>query len=159
VTTAAYRDGLMVADTRAYGFDRVPVGRKTKIARLDDGRLLCVSTRHIGQPALVLAWVRAGMDPDDRPELDQTCEVLLVHPDGEADLMDDKLNPARVSAPYYAIGSGKEFAMAAMRLGHGPVEAVAASCGLDPWTDFPLAGFTHDGEAVFKRGFEEATGK
>lgn len=44
MTTIAYRNGVMAADTRAYSGGKLPIGTKTKIERLEDGTLLGVSS-------------------------------------------------------------------------------------------------------------------
>lgn len=53
MTTIVYRAGTMAADSRAWGFDKAFIGEKTKVFRLDDGRLLGVSTAVIGLPLAV----------------------------------------------------------------------------------------------------------
>lgn len=147
MTTVAYQGGVMIGDTRAYGFDRIPVGTKEKVHRLTDGSLMAVSSSVLGTPARILQWVQGGRVEDQKPKLldEEHVEVLLVSPDGEAFLMDKHLNASAIVAPYYAVGSGREFAMAAMLLGLSPARAVGVATELDPWTAFPLVGYDHEG--------------
>lgn len=48
MTTIAYRDGMMAADSRAYAGNASPVGSKTKINRLKEGSLFACSTSKTG---------------------------------------------------------------------------------------------------------------
>jgi hypothetical protein len=150
MTTIAYsaREGKMLGDTRAFGFNKGPVGVKEKVVYLDGGCLLGVSTNGLGLADAVVRWVRDGMPPNERPVVEKGdwCEVLLVHPDGSATLMDKTLAPARVKADHYAVGSGKDYAVAALHLGHSLVDALRVACDLDVWSDWPLVGYDHDGQ-------------
>lgn len=67
MTVIAYRDGVMASDSRAYGYDRSPVGAKRKVYRLDDGTLLGVSSANIGVPRVVRDWIAGGMKQDGVP--------------------------------------------------------------------------------------------
>lgn len=137
----------MLADTRAYGFDRGPVGAKDKVFRTDDGCLVGISSNTLGLPEQLRAWVLAGMPEDCRPRVESEawCEVLMVHSDGTAALMNKTLAPARVTGELFAVGSGKEYALAALHLGHRVVDALGVACKLDPWSEFPLSGYDHEG--------------
>lgn len=112
MTTIAYRDGTMAAETRActrhHGH---PIGRKIKIKRLDDGRLIGASSNGPGTNQAVLAWYEAGADPEQTlKELDQDfVSFLAVHPDGTAQIAYDHWRlRARLTAHWFTIGSGKE---------------------------------------------------
>jgi hypothetical protein len=86
------------------------------------------------------------------PNLDEVhVEILVVAADGSAEFMGGNLAPSRVKADYYTIGSGSSYALGALYLGHSAPDAVGVACALDPWTDFPLVGYTHDGERVTVR--------
>lgn len=158
MTTAVYRDGLLIADTRAYGFCRMPVGTKTKVHQLKSGSLFACSAVDIGVPGLVKRWIEEGMDREKIPDVDCTVEAIVVQPGGNAMIISQSFAPSYVEAPFFAIGSGKEYAMAALHLGHSPEEALRVACDLDPWTDFPLRGITHKGDFVeyTRRGLAKA---
>ncbi len=149
MTTIVYQDGLMLADTRAYGGNSMPVGMKTKVFRLEDGSLLGVSSCTVGLPAQLFRWMNEGMKSDERPDVDSQFDALLVPGPGRiAGRFNDNLEPSYVEAPYHVTGSGDRYALAALYMGHGMEEALRCACDLDPFSEFPLRGFTHDGQFV-----------
>lgn len=148
MTTIVYKDGIMAADTRAFGFDKCPVGKKTKVYKLDDGRLIGVSTALIGIPNAVRKWANEGMKRDaipmaiDREKVD--FEAIIVSADGSCVLLDGNWLPSDpVQSPYYAIGSGKEYALAALLLDCDAKRAVEVASKLDPWTSNDIETVSH----------------
>lgn len=148
MTTITYRDGVMAGDGRAFGFDKMSVGEKTKVFRLSDGTLIGVSTSALGIPKAVRDWVERGMDssaipvPRDKDKFD--FEALIVRANGEAELLDGNWLPGDpVKADYYAIGSGKQFAMAALVLGKSAKESVEVAAQLDVWTGGSVSTVKH----------------
>lgn len=77
-------------------------------------------------------WVRAGMDPATYPVVgdDQFSRLLRITAAGEIMLYTVNGFPMRYESRFYAIGSGSEFAMAAMYLGHTAAQAVHVACEL-----------------------------
>lgn len=95
-----------------------------KVIRLSDGRVLGGSgdMRSVVNAA---KWMNAGGDPEDPPELDEDAfEGLVLDADGNVHWYDDKCVLVPYSPPC-AIGAGAEIALAAMRRGRSPKEAVA----------------------------------
>lgn len=152
MTTIAYRDGVMCADTRGYSGWASPIGRKSKI-HWHDGVLMGVSTRCVGYGPVVIDWYCAGM-PGGASGLkerlafhnaDDGFTFLAVHPSGEAEYMLGYGLPARFNAPFYAIGSGDEYAMGAMEAGATVEEAVRIACKFDTLSELPIETLTHVG--------------
>lgn len=136
MTTIAYKDGILAADTRAYGGGRTPIGSKTKIHRLDDGSIFGCSSSCVGADALVREWIENGC-PNQRNETvkPENFELILVRPSGEVFYAHDNFSitgPIRTGK--IAVGSGKEFALGAMEMGAGALQAVECAARLDPWT-------------------------
>lgn len=84
----------------------------------------------------IMAWFARGADPSDFPEHQRSNEnwagLLVVKPDGgilkfEATPYPVILDPGQ----QMAIGSGRDFAMAAMLLGKDAMGAVEVACRLD----------------------------
>jgi ATP-dependent protease HslVU (ClpYQ) peptidase subunit len=135
VTTIAYKNGILAADRRAtvnnWTFET------TKIRRLSGGRLAAGA----GDFAFVLAmyaWLEAGAKVEDFPA-DQRSEkewepVLVVARDGTLLRYERTPYPIEVSAPFYAQGSGRDYALMAMRLGKSAPEAVQLAAEFDPST-------------------------
>ena len=137
MTTIVYRGGVLAADSRAYSGDRVPIGSKRKIHRLDDGTLLGVSTTSVGGDALVRRWVEAGCPTATGDTLKpENFSALMIRPNGEVFFANNNLDwSGPLSGDMFAIGSGDQFALGAMQVGATAAEAVAAAIRLDPWSD------------------------
>lgn len=136
VTTIAYRDGVLAADSRAYSGDKVPIGSKVKIHRMDDGTLLGVSTTSVGGDALVRRWVAAGCAPVTSDMLKpDSFTALMIRPNGEVFYANDNLEwTGPLTGRFIAIGSGEQFALGALQMGATAVQAVEAAIALDPWS-------------------------
>lgn len=139
MSTIAYRDGIMAADTRAYGGRYEPSpGRKAKIHRLYDGSIVGLSTATIGLSERYVAWLRDGADPakmTDKIDI----RVIMVKPDGKLYVADDSPYFAGpIETEFYAIGSGTCYAMGAMSMGATAEEAVRVACEHDPHTAAPI---------------------
>lgn len=62
--------------------------------------------------------------------------------------------PSKIKNDYYAIGTGAQYAIAAMRLGCTPTEAVAIACEFDPSSRGPVdtLSLQRRGHAAAKEG-------
>lgn len=147
MTTIAYRDGMMAADSRAYAGRNAPLGIKTKIRRLDDGTLVGCSSSEPGQAEAVMDWYAQGCA--SRPAFKEPkFTLLVVKPDGSAFYAESEFylsGPFR--APFYAIGSGEAFAQGAMHFGATAHQAVEIASRCDVWSDVPVVVLQHEGEA------------
>jgi hypothetical protein len=83
----------------------------------------------------LLAWVRDGADPQrfpqSRREGGSGANVLLVLNDRSLLHFWNTPYPVRMPPQHFAIGSGRDFALAAMHLGKTAVEAVEVACHFD----------------------------
>lgn len=70
-------------------------------------------------------------------EADAEVTVLELRKDGLW-VYEGCIIPAKIKNDYYAIGTGAAYAIAAMRLGHTPTEAVALACEFDPGSRGPV---------------------
>lgn len=71
---------------------------------------------------------------DDIPEIKKEVEGLLLHR-GVMYMFDEYVIPTRLHHPFYALGSGWKFAMAAMHTGLAPVDAVKFAGEFDIYTN------------------------
>lgn len=149
MTTIVYRNGIMAADGRAYGGDKVPIGTKCKITRLEDGTLVAVSSTIVGAMGLIVDWYKNGAKEKGDDILPDKFTMLAVKPNGEGFMAN---NIAALTGPlradYWAIGSGEEYALGALAYSEGcnAIAAVKAACELDVWSDLPIYFATHDNE-------------
>jgi hypothetical protein len=134
MTTIAYKDGVLAGDKRAcYGQVAHPV---TKVRRLKDGSI----AGGAGTMACILQmldWLDSGGDHARFPAEQRTDDwepILVVRPDRRIQIYERTPFPTETHSPFFAIGSGKEYAMMAMHLGKSAAEAVALAAQFDPGT-------------------------
>lgn len=107
-----------------------------KIRRLADGSLVG-GTGDTGWLARVYEWMEAGFDPLTRPSPPaDSIKVLRIvkkrwHEAAKVTVYTDTLVPVPVNLPFYAIGSGSQYAMAAMHCGKNAAEAVGVAMVYD----------------------------
>lgn len=134
MTTIAYRDGILVADTATFihdGMTRMP-DRSKKIFRLNDGSLIAGSgiKRQISDFA---QWFDSKSNAP-RPEITEAT-IIRVAKSGTITIYDGKSDERDVTdCPFYACGTGAMAALAAMYMGARADQAVEIAMKLDPWT-------------------------
>lgn len=146
MTTIAYRDGILAADSRLTYSTEEGGGRKfrcAKIFRKTIGRGkkkydVLIATAGESSPGMVFVdWYGSKKPVPDvflNIECDFTC--LILTPDGlfEADRF---CRPDRILERFYAVGSGCKEALAAMHCGRGALQAVEIAGLIDPYTAPP----------------------
>lgn len=134
MTVLAFKRGILAADSGVVAGD-VMVSTTRKIARSKSG--------YIGGGAgafsaltRFLQWLEAlDGDIDDAPAFNPDVEnendfsAIIVAPNGAVFTMDDTGTISEVEAPFYAEGSGAEFALGAMAAGASAERAVKLTCG------------------------------
>lgn len=103
----------------------------TKIFRVGDA--LCAYAGDAAGGEEMLAWFRAGAKPADFPAGQRTDEWagLLVVRRGEILKYERSPHPVRFEDKFFSIGCGRDFALAAMHLGHDARTAVEVAIALD----------------------------
>lgn len=146
MTTIAYKHGVMAADSRAYGGREESIGSKVKIRRLPDGRLIGATTAQVGAGEAILDWYAAGADVHKTPEGVESSAVglLVVHPDGRAQVASGAWTlTGMLENPYFAIGSGSDYAVAILEFGGTPQQAVEIACKFDSCSGLPVVSLMH----------------
>lgn len=139
MTTIAYRDGIMAADTlisdEGSGLRR---GYHQKIFRLDDGSIIgcCGSSAAIQR---FKNWALAGADMANKPifTVDHGFGCIWVRPDGTVSCWhSEMMEPQHTIPPAWgmAMGSGNEVAVGAMAAGADPMRAVEIAAMIDTGT-------------------------
>ncbi|WP_292229340.1 hypothetical protein [Brevundimonas sp.] len=131
MTTIAYRDGVLAADTRMTLHDQIE-GRQVKVVKR--GRVLAAASGTAAMCRDFRSWVSAGCigAPPPTPSAnnpDLSYWGFIATPDACFLINDAGL--IRLDVPYYAMGSGGEFAAGAMAVGATAEEAVRAAMTLD----------------------------
>ena len=133
MTCIAWDGKTLAADKRAsYGGT---ITTLTKIHMIDG--LLVGGSGESSFIGAMLEWVRGGRKPDNFPksqsDKDDWQPLLVVERDGTTSLYERNQYPIRHEQRCIAIGSGREYAMAAMHLGCSAKDAVevaiALACG------------------------------
>lgn len=138
MTTIAYRNGIMAADSRAYSGDRRPIGSKEKVKRLSNGGLFAATSVKPGLSERFFRLVDStGVTSDFSEDFDIT--ALVVLPSGEVYYYaGSKSFSGPLTGEYFAIGSGEDYAMAAMEMGAGPERAVEVATKFDVFSAPPV---------------------
>ncbi len=103
-----------------------------KLRRTGDGRLLGFSG-DIGVGMLMLDWLDRGGARPPQQDTERWATVLEITPDG-ACWCHGRDARWRIEQPFFAIGSGRDFALAAMALGRTAAEAVDLAARFDTGT-------------------------
>lgn len=142
MTTIAYKDGVLAADTCFVTGEGMILPRSiSKIDLVDGGRFAYTGA---GNKRVIQRFIdNLPNTADGRRELpDDGTVVILLYSDGTvvswtADGED------RLVLPYMAWGSGAHFAMGAMAAGSSAFDAVKIACQLDPYSREPVEQFPH----------------
>lgn len=139
MTTIAYKDGILAADTQLTISD-------TKLLSDDKIRLLNKDTilAAAGDLGSVLIaekfFAQENWENATRPTIekgkddDNTLDAILIYK-GKPYMVDGLLIPEPIKHPHYAVGSGWKFAMAAMHSGMSAPDAVKFASELDVYTN------------------------
>jgi hypothetical protein len=137
MTTIAWDGKTLAADTQATS-SGMPY-KAIKLFALADGSLFAGSGDY-GQILAVKDWLEGGSVLADRPKADDFAG-LLVTPTGEAFKLEDALMRIPLFQPFFAIGSGRDFAMAAMHCGRRAREAIEIATLFDVFTGGEIVAF------------------
>lgn len=119
-------DGKTLAADKRTNFGGLH-GTTTKVSRLADGRLVgcCGNAAQIME---MKHWLTAGADPLAFPaqqrDEEKSVSMLVACPDGKLLQYENTPYPLVLENKRWAIGSGRDFAVAAMHLGRDAREAV-----------------------------------
>jgi hypothetical protein len=155
MSVIAWDGTSLAADRRAYlgGLYRT----MTKV--FDLGYALAAYAGDAAAGEEVLAWFNGGATPAEFPapqrDRDSYAPLLIVWPDKTLWQFERTPYPVKFPPQTFAIGSGRDFALAAMHLGKTAAEAVEVACafdvacgnGVDVLTHTARAGGSAVGEA------------
>lgn len=135
MTTIAYRAGVIAADTGLSGGGAHDC-HLTKIAKNKDGSVAGAAGNAWWISAF-LKWFKDGGEFPAMPEDDCTSAIVIGGRKNIITLYESEKGQAKpypVRAPYYAIGSGKNFALGAMFVDAHPIDAIKAAMKHDDST-------------------------
>jgi ATP-dependent protease HslVU (ClpYQ) peptidase subunit len=135
MTTIAYKDGVLAADSRITRGNVVSAGGYNKLRVLDDGSVVGGA----GHTANIVAfgdWLNDGKQ-GSAPEMSDGTVVVHLQNDGRLFEYWGEQG-IEFTGPYEAWGSGYQFALAAMYLGKSAKEAVEVACAIDSNSGLPV---------------------
>lgn len=137
MTTIAYRDGIMAADSLVTSND-VRRGAVAKIGRFGVG-IAGGIVGYAGWSGLldtVVSWLENGAPADARPTLhpDTSFSAIVVWPNGIVTILDKTFIRTDIDGEFFAEGSGNEFALGAMAMGAKARQAVEIAARFDIYT-------------------------
>lgn len=138
MTTIAYRDSMMAADSGCFD-SSLYQGQVDKLWILPSvGLIGCCG--EIGAMIRFVDWLKDGGDRKRKPSLPDDCEFesMIVNPDGRVAHYDRHLVPIRVANDFHAIGSGRKLALGAMMAGASADKAVEIACQYDNGSREPI---------------------
>lgn len=135
MTTIAYKDGVLAADTLITCGDHRD-GYTEKVKRI--GGVLLAAAGSAIQADRFFEWAQRGFHPADRPSdipEDEKCNWLRVESDGSLSVWANGSSwKTKPMDGMYALGSGSEYALGAMAAGASPEEAVRIAMKFDTKT-------------------------
>ncbi|MES2346268.1 MAG: hypothetical protein V4641_01735 [Pseudomonadota bacterium] len=131
MTVIAWDGKTLAADKRcSYGGMICTV---TKIFRAGD--LLVGGSGDFPHVLAMVEWVKRGRNADDFPvaqrDKDDWQSVLVIEPDGKPLIYERTPYPVRYEQDCMVLGSGREYARAALYMGATAAEAVSVASALD----------------------------
>lgn len=143
MTTIAYKQGLMSADTRVIQGHAI-IGDVTKITRRPDGAL-CGCAGDAVFASLFHAWFLDGCPKALEPERGDSDQAVVVDRRRKIEVYEAG-GSFVLLADYCAIGSGKEFALGAMSIsGTTAEDGVMAALRHDPYSGGGIVSIHHEG--------------
>lgn len=142
MTTIAYRDGILAADSRVtHGEDgsaRIHTCKKLFRKKITQGKKsfdVIIATAGESAPGMLFVdWYGTGKPiPDTFLHLGGDFLCLVLTPSGLFEF-DVYCRGEEVSDDFYAIGSGAKAALGALHCGKSAVEAVRIAARIDPYT-------------------------
>lgn len=134
MTTVAYKSGILAADKMSvHGTSKH--SRVTKVHKINGCLCAIAGPYDIGME--LLHWLQEGAEPDDFPAIQSEtneASLLVITPERRITLYERSPIPLIFEQEFAAIGSGRDFALAAMDLGCSAEEAVRVAMRFDAFT-------------------------
>lgn len=141
MTTIAFKDGWLAADTRVSENDII-AGQMTKIVTLPTGEMMAgcgtVSTIHE-----CFDWFlrKPRSAKSQLPSLYEDTSIIIIDAQGRVAEHTASGIVAKIHAPFLAWGTGKDFALGAMAAGKSAAAAIEIACQFDVYSAAPVEAF------------------
>jgi ATP-dependent protease HslVU (ClpYQ) peptidase subunit len=126
MTTVAWDGRTMAADRQlTLGGTALPL---KKIFQCGNDFIGCCGS--VQESMLFLSWYKDGRDPASKPKLDDGFSAMVIQA-GECMRYENLLMPYLINMPFWASGSGADYALGAMAAGKSAQEAVEIAIRFD----------------------------
>lgn len=142
MTTVAFKDGMICADTQATTCD-IRTGHVRKIFSTPNGKVALIGSA--GEAHTVMKWIENGAH--GLPPMVHECHVVRFHGESVTLYANGHAEPVP-EAPFLAFGSGRAFALGAMAAGATAEEAIRISMLFDVWTGGQVERLRLDSDRV-----------
>jgi ATP-dependent protease HslVU (ClpYQ) peptidase subunit len=131
---------IMVSDSKCtYGDTHF---RMQKIYQMPDGTLIGFSGS-VSEATKFVNWWIDGANIANKPNFGEESFDALVLDDSGINLWDSNLIKIRIIQDFFAVGSGAQFALGALRAGADPVRAVEIAAQEDNNSGLPIDSVTY----------------
>jgi 20S proteasome alpha/beta subunit len=131
MTVIAWDGNTLAADKRASASGMI--FRVTKIKKING--CLVGGSGDLSAVRAMFGWYENGADPSNLPDCqkdkDRWTPLLIITPDKKIFRCEQDGIPFEIEEPFFAIGSGREFAIAAMAMGGDSIKAVELASRFD----------------------------
>lgn len=139
MTTIAFRDGVMAADSRYTTGGIISKGTKLFRKRVGKKTVVIGVAGSVAASRKFVDWYGTGTAmPEDLVPSDGQEFVALIWDGAKLWIVEHLGHPYEVEDEYCAIGSGASFALAAMDCGKSAREAVRIACKRDCYSGLPV---------------------
>jgi len=144
MTTIAYRNGVLAVDGQATRSNIIVELDARKWHKCKDGTIIAF-TGDLQKFHPFIDWVENGRDHANKPNMafgdDESCQGIVVTEHAVYEY--DKDGFSIIHDEFAAWGSGAPFALTAMVLGYGAVDAVKVASKLDIYTGGTIKGVSY----------------
>lgn len=147
MTTIVFRDGIIAADNQVTSEGGTRLGTRAKLLRIGDGVFGFAGDVNAVERASTYLRALYGQSRGfaalfghipHRPDLPEGSVTVIEVSRRGVRMYGASLFPEPIAGPYFAIGSGRDFALGALAMGATAAEAVRAAIQFDVYSGGPI---------------------
>ncbi|MCP5005525.1 MAG: hypothetical protein GY941_16540 [Planctomycetes bacterium] len=131
MTTIAYKDGVLAADSMVCTKNGIKIAQINKIIKNKNG--MAGIAGNLGDVSKIKEWMNIGADINKLLDFSKGSSAIFIKPDGSINFIEEG-SVINVAADFVAVGTGEEIAMASMMAGVSAKKAVHIACKLDAYS-------------------------
>ena len=146
MTTIAYKDGILAADSRLTTGSTIVASHYNKVRKLDDGRIVA-AVGNVAKHDDYIKQLASGEIHNNKLDDDGTDAIIVLYEDRLEAHYNDGIIIYGLNE-FYAFGSGSTAALAAMHMGLTAIESVKFASKLDVYTNDVVLAMRFGGKVV-----------